>query len=103
MGGSYAPTWKPENAGDSITGEITSLIREVKMKMGRKETTRRVVEMTTDDDGAFAIWESATLSDMFAQIDAEGPGGFYFIQFDGLGKKKAGQNPPKLFTVAKAT
>lgn len=100
VGGSYAPTWKPEKEGDSITGEVTSLIREVEMKMGRKTNTRRVVELTTDD-GVYAVWESATLSNMFAEIDAQGPGATYYIRFDGLGKKKTGQNPPKLFTVAK--
>lgn len=102
IGGSYAPTWKPENPGDCIVGEVTTGIREVKMKIGRKETTRRVVELTNAEGVAHAVWESATLSGMFDDIAAEGPGATYWIRFDGLGKKKQGQHPPKLFTVAKA-
>lgn len=101
IGGSYAPTWAPE-IGDSIVGEVTGNVKEVEMKQGRKVTTRNVVEFTTKDGERLSVWESATLSAMFDQIRQHGPGETYWIRFDGLGKKKAGQNPPKLFTVAKA-
>ena len=101
LGGGYAPTWQPE-IGDSLHGVISEGIRTVEFKQGRKVTERRVVELTTHEGERFAIWESAALGAMFDSIEADGPGGEYFIRFDGLGKKKAGQNPPKLFTVAQA-
>lgn len=102
VGGGYAPTWKPET-GESLKGVATS-VKEVEMTIGRKKQTRRCVEVTDTDTGKrFAIWESAALGDWFDQLAESGEGTEVFIRFDGLGKaKKAGQNPPKLFTAAVA-
>jgi len=105
MGGGYAPSWKPEEVGESVHAAVTDKVREVEMKIGRKQVTRRVVEVTTlDGDNRWAIWESAALGDLFDDLaEMEDPiGTEVYLRFDGLGKKKAGQNPPKLFTVAMA-
>ncbi len=106
MGGGYAPTWKPETEGESIHGKVSDPVRDVKFKQGRKEVERRVCEVTTiDGENRFAIWESAALGDLFdalVELGDDAVGTEVYLQFDGLGKKKAGQNPPKLFTVAMA-
>lgn len=101
LGGGYAPTWKPET-GDSLHGNVSSAIRTVEMKIGRKVQERRVFELTTKDDQRFAVWESAALSELFEQVEEAGVGFEVYIRFDGLGTAKKGQNPPKLFTVAAA-
>jgi len=104
MGGGYAPTWKPEEIGESIHGNVTSGVREVEFKQGRKVVQRRVMELTTlETEQRFAVWESAALGSLFDEIAEAGEeaiGIEVYLRFDGLGKKKAGQNPPKLFTVA---
>lgn len=105
MGGGYAPTWKPEEIGDALHGAISGIPREVEFKQGRKTVQRRVMEITDMEGARHAVWESAALGALFDEMtelgeDAEGTE--VYLHFDGLGKKKAGQNPPKLFTVATA-
>ena len=53
--------------------------------------------MTNMEGERFAVWESVLLTELF---DAVEPGSEIFIEYTGLGKKKAGQNPAKLFNVA---
>ena len=102
MGGGYAATWKPETEGESLTGFVTGGVRDVELTIGRKKQTRRCFEMTTDDDQRFTIWESAALGELFDTVIEAGEGIGVYLRFDGYGKKKPGQNPPKLFTVAVA-
>lgn len=103
MGGGYAPTWKPEKPGEELHGTVTSGVRDVEFKQGRKVVQRRVMEVTTNETAErFAVWESAALGELFDDIAERGEGVEVYLRFDGLGKKKAGQNPPKLFTVATA-
>ena len=98
MGGGYAATWTPVDVGDSIHGFVTAMPKDVTMNKGtRKENETRVMEITNQEGERFAVWHSATLGPLF---DAVEDGMEVFIQYDGLGKKKPGQNPPKLFTVA---
>lgn len=114
MGGGYANTWKPENEGDTIHGPVTAAVktvefdqrRKVKGKWVNEKVERRVCEVTnTEDDQRYAVWESAALAALFDELAEAGDdaiGTVVFLRFDGLGKKKAGQNAPKLFTVAMA-
>ena len=105
MGGGYAPTWRPEEVGDSIHGVVSSLPKELSLKQGRKTNVTRVMEITDMEDKRHAVWESVVLASLFDEIAAAGDDGLgieVYIQYDGLGKKKAGQNAPKLFTVAMA-
>lgn len=106
LGGGYAQTWKPEEPGESIHGTVTGAVREVEFKQGRKTVQRRVMELTSlDGENRFAVWESAALGALFDELSDMGVdsvGQQVYLRFDGLGKKKAGQNPPKLFTVALA-
>ncbi len=100
IGGGYAPTWKPEEMR-VLHGPVTGGVREVEMTIGRKKQTRRCMEVTAQKSGErFTVWESAALGDLFDRISETGEGPKVFLRFDGLGKKKPGQNPPKLFTVA---
>lgn len=103
VGGGYAPTWKPTEPGEVLHGIVSDQVRTVEIKQGRKKDERRVFELTDNATGdRYAVWESAALGDLFDIVTERGVGTEVFIQFDGLGKKKAGQNPPKLFTVAVA-
>lgn len=100
VGGGYAPSWKPEDQR-VLHGPVTGGVREVEMTIGRKKTTRRCMEVTAKKSGQrFTVWESAALGELFDQIVETGEGPEVYIRFDGHGKKKPGQNPPKLFTVA---
>ena len=100
LGGGYAETWAPE-IGDELIGAVTSPIKIVPLKQGRKTTDRRCLEVTqTDTETRYTIWESATLVNMFDELGDNAEDYDVYIRFDGLGKKKAGQNAPKLFTVA---
>ena len=103
IGGGYADTWNPE-PGDSITGETTSPVKTVEMTQGRKKVDRRCVEITDSNTGErHTLWESAALGEFFDTLVELGEGTVVWIRFDGLGKsKKAGQNPPKLFSTGYA-
>lgn len=100
IGGGYAPTWKVEEL-KVLHGPVTGGVREVELTIGRKKQTRRCMEVTQKKSGdRFTVWESAALGELFDQITETGEGPEVYIRFEGFGKKKAGQNPPKLFTVA---
>ena len=100
IGGGYAPTWKPDELR-VLHGPVTGGVREVEMTIGRKKQTRRCMEVTRKKTGErFTVWESAALGALFDQIAETGEGPEVYIRYDGLGKAKTGQNPPKLFTVA---
>ncbi len=93
----HAETWNPEKEGESIHFRTNAPIKSVPFNDG----PRRVVEVTTMDGDVMALWENAALRKLFETIEQEGPGGEYFVRFDGLGEAKLpGQSPPKLFTVA---
>lgn len=101
IGGGYAPTWKPEEHGKLLHGKVTGSVREVEMTIGKKKTTRRCMEVTQKKSGVrLTLWESAALVELFDTISETGEGPEVYVRFDGYGKKKPGQNPPKLFTVA---
>ncbi len=101
IGGGYAATWKPEEHGKLLHGRITGGVREVELTIGRKKQTRRCMEVTQKKSGErFTLWESAALGELFDQTVESGEGPELYLRFDGYGKKKPGQNPPKLFTVA---
>lgn len=103
IGGGYAPTWDPKE-GEAIHGPTTSEVKEVEMTIGRKKQTRRCVEVTDQNSGnRVTLWESAALVELFDNLASSGMGTVIYVRFEGLGKaKKAGQNPPKLYTAALA-
>ena len=100
LGGGYAATWKPEEM-KVLHGPVTGGVREVELTIGRKKQTRRCMEVTHKKSAErYTVWESAALGELFDNITETGEGPEVFLRFEGLGKKKAGQNAPKLFTVA---
>jgi hypothetical protein len=100
IGGGYSATWKPDER-KVLHGPVTGGVREVELTIGRKKQTRRCMEVTAKKSGErFTVWESAALVELFDQIKETGEGPEVYLRFEGLGKKKPGQNPPKLFTVA---
>lgn len=100
IGAGYAPSWKPEEM-KVIHGPVTGGVREVELTIRKKKQTSRCMEVTAKKSGVrYTVWESASLKDLFEQIAETGEGPEVYIRYDGLGKKKAGQNAPKLFTVA---
>lgn len=106
IGGAYATTWSPEESGDAIHGFVSDLPKELILNEGtKKENKTRVMEVTDMEGNRFAVWDAAVLNPLFDAIEALGEDGIdqeVFIQYDGLGKKKGKNNPPKLFTVAMA-
>ncbi len=105
LGGGYGESWNPE-PGDILTGPITGAVREIEVKRGRKTVNTRVMEVTDSEGGRHTVWDCATLSPLFDEVQgmgADAVGVEVWMQFDGIGKKKPGQNPPKLFTAAIGT
>jgi len=104
MGGGYAPTWTPVEIGDSIHGIVSAMPKELTLNKGtKKENITRVMEVTNMEGERFAVWDSAVLATLFDTVEEYGEvGQEVYIEYTGLGKKKPGQNPPKLFTVAMA-
>ncbi len=101
IGGGYAPTWKPAEGPRVLHGPVTGAVREVELTIGRKKQNRRCMEVTQKKSGErFTVWESAALGELFDRIEELGEGPEVWIRYDGHGKAKAGQNPPKLFSVA---
>lgn len=103
IGGGYAPTWKPENPGDTVSGPVVGSVREVELTIGRKKQTRRCMEVESAKGVTVTVWESATLGELFDEVAERGEGVTVYIRFEGFGKKKSGQNPPKLFKTAIST
>lgn len=100
IGASYAPSWKPEEL-KVLHGPVTGGVRQVELTIRKEKKTVRCMEITRKKSGErFTVWESASLRDLFDQIAETGEGPEVYLRYDGLGKKKPGQNAPKLFTVA---
>lgn len=104
MGGGYAATWTPVEVGDAIHGVVSDVVKELVLNKGtKKENKTRTMEVTDMEGERFSVWESAVLISLFdavVELGEDGIGTEIYIRFDGLGKKKPGQSPPKLFTCA---
>lgn len=107
IGKNNAPSWKPEAVDDFVHGTVIDVntVHFEEQKRGNKVVSeakdRRVMTLEQEDGERVAVWESAALIDLFDQV-TNGEVSSVFIRYDGLGKKKPGMNPPKLFTVAVA-
>lgn len=98
ISGAFAPTWAP-NENEGQPGEITGIWgkeRIVQIRRGRGMQDNRVCTIQTDNE-AYTIWCSAGLVPLF---DSAEEGDEVYIRYDGLGKAKGKQNPPKLYTTA---
>ena len=71
-------------------------VRTIEVKRGRKMEEQRLATVLTDDGRLITVWESAMLRTLFDEAEE---GDRVAIVYQGLGKAKPGQNPPKLFEV----
>jgi len=83
--------WKPENKGDQIIG----LLVDIQTGVGENNSTLYTVQ-TKDTGENLGVWGSAVLDSRMKGI---GVGQEVKITYQGLGDKKPGKNPPKLWTV----
>jgi len=97
--GGFADSWDFEKNPviEGIWGEVRDVTRTVKRGKKMVKETTQVVAFTDDAIGIINVWKSASLVALF---DAAQEGDRVWIQFLGMGKKKPGQNAPRLFSCA---
>lgn len=100
--GGFGKSWPNDETknGEAIQGVVVEYDEiTVPRKRGNKTVNEKVnnLKLETGDGTVYTVWESAGLRALFEEdyTDVE-----VWIRFDGMGRKKRGQNPPKLFTVA---
>ena len=92
----FGRSWPDDTKiGEAITGIVTGY-RDVKLPKNKGGDTQ-TMQIEQADGTTLDVWKSAVLEPFFKE-DYEGIE--VWIRFDGLGKKKRGQNPAKLFTFA---
>lgn len=72
-------------------------VRTITVKRGKKMEEQRVCDVETEDGKRYTVWESAALMSLFNECDE---GTEVYLEFQGYGTAKKGQNAPKLFVVA---
>lgn len=99
IAGGFNKSWPNDETGigDAIQGVIIEYRDVPRAKSKGGDTQVAVIEQA--DGTQMDVWKSAVLKPLFDEdyTDVE-----VWIRFDGLGKKKRGQNPAKLFTFAYA-
>ena len=83
-------TWQPENENDSIEGVLVKVEREVGINKAN------LYHLETSDKKNISVWGSAVLDSKMTFVKE---GDILRITYLGLGEKKIGQNPAKLFKV----
>lgn len=81
--------WTYENDGDFIEGVVVSIKKDV----GENDSMLYNLETS---EGVKNVWGSAILDSRMAFVKI---GDKIKITYKGLGEKKAGKNPPKIFKV----
>ena len=87
-------SWPNENTkpGDMIQGTIVEY-DEVTVGTGKKKRDVQIAKIETPKGHVYTVWESAGNGALFEyEVETE-----VAIIFDGYGKAKGGNNPPKLF------
>ena len=96
--GGFGASWPNDEtkAGEAISGTVIEY-DEFEVVRGGKKQLAETLKLETDDGTVFTVWRSAALGHLFDEdyTDLQ-----VWLRFDGLGKKKRGQNPAKLFTTA---
>lgn len=93
----FSASW-PDDAtkiGDAIQGVVTGY-RDVPRAKNKGGDTQ-VMSVEQADGVTVSVWKSAVLKPLFEE-DFEGVE--VWIRYDGLGKKKKGQNQARLYTIA---
>jgi hypothetical protein len=84
-------TWKPEKKDDEVVGILVDIEKEV----GQNGSTMYTVEEAKTHE-TVSIWGSAILDSRMKGINI---GEEVRVVYKGLGDKKPGKNPPKLWQV----
>lgn len=79
--------WNPQNDGDQITGVFVKSESEV----GANKSMLYHLEV---DKKPVGVWGSTVLDQRMTAVK---PGNLIRITYKGLGEKKTGKNPPKIF------
>lgn len=96
--GGFGQSWPNDNTkkGDAITGEVLEYDEFTVTRNGKKQSAE-TLKLEADNGTVYTVWRSAGNGVLFDQDYTEV---VVWIRFDGLGPKKRGQNPAKLFTIA---
>ncbi len=96
--GGFGVSWPGEDTkkGEMIRGIVTGY-DEVIVTRNNKKTEVQNLKLEAGDGSIYTVWASAGNRALFDEdyTDVE-----VAIRYDGLGRKKRGQNPPRLFTIA---
>lgn len=84
-------TWKPENKDDEVVG----ILVDVEHGVGDNNSTMYTIEQASNHE-SISVWGSAVLDSRMKGISV---GEEVRIVYKGLGDKKPGKNPPKLWQV----
>lgn len=97
IAGGFNKSWPNDETavGEAVQGTVIEYRDVPRAKSKGGDTQVAVIELA--DGTQIDVWNSAVLRPLFEE-DYEGVE--VWIRFDGLGKKKRGQNPAKLFTFA---
>lgn len=92
----FNPNWPDEGTkiGEAIQGVIIDYRDVPRPKNKGGDTQVAVLEKA--DGSQVDIWKSAVLKPLF---DEDYEGVEVWIRYDGLGKKKRGQNPARLYSI----
>src|SRR3990167_10679978 len=82
--------WKPESKDDEVVGTLVAVEKNV----GENNSTLYTIQK--DDSNNVNVWGSAVLDSRMKGVRV---GEKVRIVYEGLGEKKAGKNPPKLWRV----
>ena len=96
--GGFGASWPNDNTkgGDAISGEVLEYDEFTVTRNGKKQNAE-TLKLEADSGTVYTVWRSAGNGVLF---DEDYTGIVVWIRFDGLGPKKRGQNPAKLFTIA---
>lgn len=93
----FSKSWPSEDTaiGDAISGIVTGY-RDVPRPKSKGGDTQ-VMSIELDDGSTVSVWKSAVLKPLFEEDYTDVA---VWIRYDGLGKKKKGQNAARLYTIA---
>lgn len=96
--GGFGMSWPNDDTkrGEMIRGEVTEY-DEVTVTRNGKKTQVQNLKLEASDGQIYTIWESAGNRALFDEDYTEIE---VAIRYDGLGPKKRGRNPARLFSIA---
>lgn len=96
--GGFGENWPGDlKAGAELIGELIGIDKTKQSRKGEKKpVTVRIARIETKEGKTYSVWESwGTRPLMDLPVGSQ-----VYIRFDGMGKAKKGQSPPRLYTLA---